>query len=126
MDLLGAEWVPFDTSAFYAKPPTSDAERDAWAKKPRMPLRTTALTARPVVRYLGRDDPAETVAGWQKWVPVVAQWLREGRSPTVFVHTPDNADAPSLARRFHADVRALVPSLEPLPEPVPVEPLTLF
>ncbi|MFI5892185.1 DUF72 domain-containing protein [Actinoplanes sp. NPDC051513] len=126
LDKAGAEWVPFDTTAFFAAPPTSDAERDAWTKKPRMPLRTVALTGRPIVRYLGRDDPNATVAGWQKWVPIVAGWLREGRSPTVFLHTPDNADAPELARRFHDEVRAPVPSLEPLPTPVPAEPLTLF
>jgi hypothetical protein len=57
---------------------------------------------------------------------VVAGWLREGRSPTVFLHTPDNNDAPALARRFHDDVRALVPGLDALPEPEPVEPATLF
>lgn len=122
----GAEWVPFDTTAFFARPPTSDAERDAWTKKPRMPLRTVALTDRPIVRYLGRDDPAQTVEGWQRWIDIVAGWLREGRTPTVFIHTPDNADAPELARRFHAEVRARVPELAPLPEPVPAEPLTLF
>ncbi|MEV4659242.1 DUF72 domain-containing protein [Micromonospora sp. NPDC049301] len=121
-----AEWVPFDTTAFFASPPTSDAERDAWVKKPRLPLRSLALTDRPIVRYLGRDDTARTVEGWQRWVEVVAAWLREGRSPTVFVHTPDNADAPLLARRFHEDVRVRVPQLEALPEPIPVEPLTLF
>jgi uncharacterized protein YecE (DUF72 family) len=122
----GAEWVPFDTTAFFAGPPTSDAERDAWLKKPRMPLRTEALTDRPIVRYLGRDDPARTVEGWQRWIGVVAAWLREGRSPTVFVHTPDNADAPELARRFHQAVRAEVPALEPLPSPEETKPLTLF
>lgn len=122
----GAEWVPFDTTAFFASPPTSDAERDAWIKKPRTPLRTVALTDRPIVRYLGRDDTARTVEGWRRWVDIVAGWLREGRSPTVFIHTPDNADAPALARRFHDEVRALVPTLAPLPEPAPVEPLTLF
>ncbi|MGK5738732.1 DUF72 domain-containing protein [Micromonospora sp. URMC 103] len=121
-----AEWVPFDTTAFFRSPPTSDAERDAWIKKPRVPLRSVALTDRPIVRYLGRDDTARTVEGWQHWVDVVSGWLREGRSPTVFVHTPDNADAPLLARRFHDEVRARVPALAPLPEPIPVEPLTLF
>ena len=119
----GAEWVPFDTTAFFRTPPTSEAERDAWTKKPRTPRRDVALTERPIVRYLGRDDEAETVAGWQHWVAMVERWLREGRSPTVFLHTPDNADAPALARRFHAEVRARVPELPPLPEP---EPLTLF
>ncbi|MFI6161554.1 DUF72 domain-containing protein [Micromonospora haikouensis] len=121
-----AEWIPFDTTAFFASPPTSDAEREAWTRKPRLPLRTRALTDRPIVRYLGRDDPERTVDGWRHWVDVVAGWLREGRSPTVFVHTPDNADAPALARRFHDEVRGRVPGVEALPEPVPVGPLTLF
>ena len=128
LEKAGVEWVPFDTTAFFARPPTSAAEREAWTNKPRMPLRTKALTGRPIVRYLGRDDPAATVDGWQRWVEVAAGWLREGRSPTVFVHTPDNADTPALARRFHDEVRARVPELEPLPAPAPLpdEPLTLF
>jgi uncharacterized protein YecE (DUF72 family) len=127
LSAVGAEWIPFDTTAFYRRPPTSDAERAAWTAKPRVPARYEALTDRPIVRYLGRDAVASTVEGWQPWLTVVADWLREGRSPTFFVHTPDDADALMLARRFHADVRALVPSLEPLPEPViDDEPLTLF
>ncbi|MEV4120475.1 DUF72 domain-containing protein [Micromonospora sp. NPDC049645] len=123
---VSAEWIPFDTTAFFATPPTSDAERDAWTKKPRVPLRPLALTDRPIVRYLGRDDPTRTVEGWQRWIDVTVTWLREGRSPTMFIHTPDNADAPVLARRFHDEVRARVPGLDALPEPIPVEPLTLF
>lgn len=122
----GAEWIPFDTSVFFDRPPTSDAERDAWANKPRMPRRMAALTDRPIVRYLGRDAVEQTVDGWRPWVAVVAEWLREGRSPTVFIHTPDNADALTLARRFHDDVRVRVPELEPLPEAIPAEPPTLF
>jgi hypothetical protein len=57
---------------------------------------------------------------------VTAGWLREGRSPTVFIHTPDNVEALGLARRFHAEVRKLLPEVEPLPEPVPAGPPTLF
>ncbi|WP_218004488.1 DUF72 domain-containing protein [Microtetraspora niveoalba] len=123
---VDAEWVPFDTVTLFQRPPTSDAERDAWTKKPRVPRRSSALTDRPIVRYLGRDDTASTVEGWRHWVGTVVEWLREGRSPTVFVHTPDNADALELARRFHDEVRALLPEVEPLPEPMPSEPLTLF
>ena len=127
---VDAEWVPFDTTTMFRSPPTSDAERDAWTKKPRMPRRSVALTDRPIVRYLGRDDTDRTVEGWQHWVEVTAAWLREGRSPTVFIHTPDNVDAPALARRFHAEVRTHVPALQPLPDPAPapaaIEPLTLF
>lgn len=121
-----AEWIPFDTTTFFQRPPTSAAERDAWTKKPRLPPRSVALTDRPIVRYLGRDDSAQTIDGWQRWIDVVAGWLREGRSPTMFIHTPDNADAPVLARRFYDEVRARLPQLEALPQPTPVAPLTLF
>ena len=121
-----AEWATFDTTALFGSPPTSAAEREAWTKKPRLPRRSRALTAEPVVRYIGRDDNARTIAGWQPWLDDVAGWLREGRSPTVFIHTPDNVDALELARRFHAEVRARVPGVEPLSEPIPAGPPTLF
>lgn len=122
----GAEWLTFDTRTLFDQRPASDTEREAWEKKPRLPRRTAALTDRPIVRYIGRDDADATAAGWRPWVETVTAWLREGRAPTVFVHTPDNADALTLARRFHDDVRAELPGLEPLPEPVPAGEPTLF
>ncbi|HLS76366.1 MAG TPA: DUF72 domain-containing protein [Nocardia sp.] len=121
-----AEWATFDTSVLFSAPASSPAELEARAKKPHLPRRTRALTADPMVRYHGRDDEEVTVTGWQPWLPVVADWLREGRSPTVFVHTPDNGSSLRLARRFHDEVRALVPELEPLPDPAAEEPMTLF
>jgi uncharacterized protein YecE (DUF72 family) len=123
---MNAEWVTFDTTVLFEGTPASDAEREAWTKKPRLPRRSRALTSHPVVRYIGRDDTARTIAGWRPWVGTVAGWLREGRSPTVFIHTPDNVAALELARRFHDDVRVLVPEIEPLPEPMPSRPPTLF
>ncbi|TYK43127.1 DUF72 domain-containing protein [Actinomadura decatromicini] len=123
---VGAEWVPFDTTMFFQGRPTSDAERDAWTKKPRVPRRSAALTDRPIVRYLGRDDTERTVEGWRFWVAKTAEWLREGRSPTIFIHTPDNSEALPLARRFHDEVREQLPSLTPLPEPEQIGPPTLF
>ncbi|MGW4355859.1 DUF72 domain-containing protein [Nocardia sp. NPDC004582] len=122
----GAEWIPFDTTTLFAAPPTSAAEYEAASKKPNNPRRTRALTEFPIVRYHGRDDTIATVAGWQPWIDTTVAWLREGRSPTVFIHTPDNAAARTLARRFHAEVAARVPDLEPLPNPEPTDPMTLF
>ncbi|WP_221215464.1 DUF72 domain-containing protein [Amycolatopsis bartoniae] len=126
LDAVGAEQVLFDTTVLFGAPPTSAAEEEAWQKKPRLPRRSHALTTHPVVRYIGRDDDARTAEGWQHWLDTVVRWLREGRSPTIFVHTPDNAGALALARRFHEEVRARVPEVAPLPEPLPTDPLTLF
>jgi uncharacterized protein YecE (DUF72 family) len=121
-----AEWIPFDTVTLFERPPTSYAERDAWMKKPRVLRRSRALTKHPIVRYIGRDDVELTIKGWDYLVAAVVDWLQEGRSPTVFLHTPDNVEALTLARRFHADVHARLPELEPLPEPLPAQPPTLF
>jgi uncharacterized protein YecE (DUF72 family) len=126
LDSVGAEWVTFDTTVLFDGAPESSAEREAWKNKPRLPRRARALTSRPIVRYIGRDDAARTAAGWQPWVDTVTGWLREGRSPTVFIHTPDNVEALELARRFHHDVRARVPEIAPLPEPILAAPPALF
>ncbi|WP_067669551.1 DUF72 domain-containing protein [Nocardia miyunensis] len=126
LNRVGAEWIPFDTTTLFAARPSSAGEREAWGKKPRLPRRDQALTEFPIVRYHGRDDAEATIAGWQPWAEVAAGWLREGRSPTVFVHTPDNAASLMLARRFHEQTRTLVPELEPLPRPPETAPMTLF
>ena len=128
-EILGeanAEWVPFDTTVLFATPPITDMEQESWQKKPRVPRRARALTAHPIVRYIGREDAERTAEGWRPWLDTVTGWLREGRSPTVFIHTPDNAEALDLARRFHAEVRARLPELDPLAEPIPAGPPTLF
>ncbi|TCO46269.1 uncharacterized protein YecE (DUF72 family) [Kribbella antiqua] len=123
---VDAEWIPFDTVTLFSREATSYAERDAWMKKPQVARRTRALTAYPIVRYIGRDDVSETVDGWDYLVESVVAWLGEGRSPTIFLHTPDNAEALGLARRFYDAVHLRVPSLAPLPSPVEVDPPTLF
>lgn len=122
----GAEWIPFDTETLFAHRPTSDAEREAWTKKPRVPRRTTALTAHPIVRYIGRDSPEPTIEGWRVWTDKVTTWLKEGRTPTIFIHTPDNTEALSLARRFHEEVRTRLPAVASLPDPLPTSEPTLF
>ncbi|MCU1398049.1 MAG: hypothetical protein JWN62_1158 [Acidimicrobiales bacterium] len=111
----GTERVIFDTTTLFSKPPTDDAERDGWGNKPRIPVVPAAVTDGPIVRFIGRTDPVETARGWQPWLPRLRDWLAEGRTPTMFVHTPDNVVALGLARRLHDAVRSLVPDLEPLP-----------
>lgn len=118
----GAERVLLDSRPLYARPPMTEAGRQTWGKKPRVPALTDAITDQPIVRIIGSDHPDVTVGGLRDWQPIVADWLHEGRTPTVFVHTPDNDDAPMLARGFHDSLRAMVPDLAPLPDAMPVSP----
>jgi uncharacterized protein YecE (DUF72 family) len=122
LDDHGVERVLLDSRALFARPPTTEDGRRTWNQKPRVPALTEPITDRPIIRVIGSDDPETTLAGLRDWEPIVADWLREGRTPTVFVHTPDNLDAPMLARGFHNALRALVPQVQPLPDAWPVAP----
>ena len=110
----GVERVNFDTRGLFASAATDEFTRDAQRKKPRVPLRTTALTPRPFVRFVGDPDLARNAAILDAWADTVARWLAEGRSPYFFTHHPDDAWAPALARDFQRRVRARTPAV---PEP---------
>ncbi|HEY4333350.1 MAG TPA: DUF72 domain-containing protein [Ilumatobacteraceae bacterium] len=112
---VSAERVILDTRPLFSAPPTDEAERVSWSKKPRLPVVVQALTESPIVRIVGRMSEAETIAGWQPWLPVLTSWLDEGRTPIVFVHTPDDIAALALARRLHEEVTRAGHQLEPLP-----------
>ncbi|MEX0846176.1 MAG: DUF72 domain-containing protein [Ilumatobacteraceae bacterium] len=118
----GIERVLLDSRPLFARPPLTDAGREAYSAKPRVPALTDALTDEPIVRFIGSDHADVTADGLQQWQPIVASWLVDGLCPTFFVHTPDNNDGPALARAFHAEMALLVPDLEPLPEAPVIEP----
>ncbi|MFZ4720240.1 MAG: DUF72 domain-containing protein [Ilumatobacteraceae bacterium] len=125
----GAERVILDTVSLFHRTPYTDEGRDEWRTKPRVPLLDEPLTDRPVVRFIGSDHPELTDTGLQRWEQTIAEWLDQGRSPTLFVHTPDNLRSPALARAFHARLCEMVDGLAPLPDPLPVggpEQITLF
>ena len=113
----GAEWITLDSTTLFASPPTSEAEREAWERKPRLPVHREAVGG-PADRAVHRSRrPGGDGRRMAAVDPGRRGWLREGRTPTVFVHTPDNVDAVLLARLFHDQVRAVVPELDPLPVP---------
>ena len=127
-DLLfahSAERVVLDSRAVFAGPCVTSAEQDAFANKPRVPARAVALGPSPIVRFIGQTDPDANPPYWAPWVDTVERWLRDGRSPIVFIHTPDNVAALELTHRFYEEVRARIPelaALRPLAEP-DVQPL---
>lgn len=76
----------------------SAAMIDAQGKKPRLPVHLLATADAPVVRFIGLPHPADNHPFLQPWLPRWRQWLDEGKSLYLFIHTADNAHAPILAR----------------------------
>lgn len=123
-DLLrghGVNRVVIDTRAVFDGPRRTPAEVEAVERKPRLAVRPVAPAQTPIVRFIGQTAVEANEPYWRKWVGPVSRWLDAGLEPVVFMHTPDNVDAPALARSFHAAVAAEIPRLTPLPEPLPLE-----
>jgi uncharacterized protein YecE (DUF72 family) len=110
--------IILDSRAVFAGPRETPEEIDAFEKKPRLEVRPVATGSQPVIRFIGQRSLDENRPYWQKWIPSIVRWLRDGRSPIVFLHTPDNLDAPVMARQFYAAVRDELPELPDLPEPL--------
>lgn len=119
----GAERCVFDTRGLFAAKiaPDDPASLDAVMRKPRVPARFTAMGKQPVARFVGDPDLEKNGALVDEWARVLARWLDEGREPLFFVHHPDDAHAPELARRFHARLHALRPERVPAPVSWPCE-----
>lgn len=122
----------FDTRVIHALSPAEAAAdastAEARRKKPVLPLRTQALGRKPFLRFVGLNRLDAADPELREWARRIADWLREGREPHVFTHTPDDRHAPLLAERLHGFLRAELPELPPLPTfpgrrapPVPVQ-----
>ncbi len=124
--LLKVDRITLDSRAVFAGPRVTAAEHEAFENKPRLPVRAVATSQTPIVRFIGQTAPEVNPQFWVPWVGTVARWLRDGRCPIVFVHTPDNAAAIDLARQFYDDVRSAVPDLAPQPDVPHINAPTLF
>ena len=112
---LRMDKVLFDSRCLYSKPPSDDVEKVSQSRKPKTPVRRTVTGEHPFLRMVGRNN-LEDVTPWiHEWAPVIAGWIASGLKPFVFTHAPDDRFAPEFARRMHAAIRLLLPSMPELP-----------
>ncbi len=113
----GVERICLDSRPLFSCTSRDPAVLLAQSKKPKVPVRPAALTDFPQVRFIGRPELEANDRFIEQWAQKVAGWIEEGRTPYVFLHTPDNIQAPDLARRFHQRLMTLLPGLPKLPAP---------
>ncbi|NTS77253.1 DUF72 domain-containing protein [Catenovulum sp. SM1970] len=90
--------VLMDTRAVHSQAPTTEAIIDAQKKKPKVPVHAIATSASPIIRYVGQTDLNANIAFIQPWIKKVRDWVAEGRTPYLFIHTADNASIHQLSR----------------------------
>lgn len=113
----GVDRVMLDSRALFAPPLIETPEnREALSKKPRLPLHVLATGQNPIIRFIGHWQPEVDQAFWAQWWPQLMLWIKQGKTPWFFVHSPSNADAPERAQAFH---RGLVSACEQKVEEIP-------
>ncbi|MBJ7538926.1 DUF72 domain-containing protein [Marinomonas transparens] len=85
---------------------------DAQKKKPRVPCHPVATAQHPVVRFIGHPDLPRNKIWLDQWAMKLSQWLVEGLTPSVFVHSSDNIAAPTLAAQLDEKVSVLLPNYQ--------------
>ncbi|TLX54006.1 hypothetical protein DN826_15620 [Stutzerimonas nosocomialis] len=109
----GIERICLDTRALFSCQARTPDVLHAQSKKPRLPPRPTAFSESPQVRFVGHPLLEANDAFLVPWLEKVAGWIEAGKTPHVYLHTPDNHLAPDLAQRFH---RLLGERLPGMPE----------
>lgn len=72
----------------------------AQQEKPKRPLHVIATGSQPIVRFIGHFDDEINDRLFAPWIDRLVLWISQGKTPFLFVHTPDNRQAPTLARRY--------------------------
>ena len=112
----GVERICLDPRALFSCTSREPGVLHAQSKKPRVPPRPAAFSQHPQVRFIGHPLLEANETFLTPWVEKVGDWIEEGRSPYVFLHTADNLQAAALAQRFHERLMARLPGLAPLRE----------
>ncbi len=105
----------FDSRGLFKAKPNTPAIIPAQKKKPRLPVHAYALANQPMVRFISHPDFTINRPYLEQWSIKVAQWINEGKTPYVFIHTANNIEAPLVARQFHQLLQRQVTEIADLP-----------
>lgn len=104
----------FDTRCVHAGATHDRSTLQAQERKPTLPLRTSAVGSRPLVRFVGQNQAGAAEDYLDVWVETLVGWCNSGLEPYFFAHTPDDREAPDLARRMLQRLRRRLPQMPAL------------
>lgn len=97
----GANRAMLDVRALFSTTAEgSPALAHAQSEKPRCPLHVLSTGNQPLIRFIGHLEESINRDHFQPWVGQIKLWIKQGKTPFLFVHTADNRQAPQLARRL--------------------------
>ena len=106
--------VIFDTRKLHAMNVHDPTVKEAQQKKPKVPVRFDTTGTRPFVRFVGANDALNNEPYLKEWAIVIADWIKEGKHPYIFTHSPDKKSQPAIARKFHQILSELT-EMNPMP-----------
>ncbi len=113
---MGVGRVLLDTRPIYdgINSASEDPQVGSERKKPQVPLQPVITAPFTIVRYISHPTLAMNQPYFQDWVPRLHQWLSQGTDVYFFVHCPQEAKSPAIAREVYhrlQQVGANIPDL---------------
>ena len=84
----------YDAQAAGAADPQIMSER----RKPKLPLQPIVTAPFSLIRYISHPELALNRPYLEEWIPRIGQWLSQGTQVYFFVHCPEEANSPAIAR----------------------------
>jgi len=69
-------------------------------RKPKLPLHPVITADFGLIRYISHPDASLNRAFLEEWVPLIGQWLAQGKRIYFFVHCPVEERSPANARQM--------------------------
>ncbi len=114
---LGVGRVLLDTRPMYdgQEDGLVDPQLASERRKPKVPLQPVVTADFCLVRYISHPDLNFNDPYLRQWVPLLQQWLEQGKTVYLFIHCPDEARSPAIARHFYDTLQVAYPALSPIP-----------
>lgn len=93
--------VILDTKGVYRAIAEDPNLKTLRSRKPDLPVKPYVTAKRPFLRLICHPVWEKNLDILSYWADAVVHWIEQGLEPYVFLHTPEDIEAPEHARRFH-------------------------